>query len=171
MKRIILVILCVVLIFTAVPVSVDFYAKDNASVLSQFPSYVTEKQKEENNLKKRLPKFNNYMINLLPANELNNLKLAVFSSCKTGENYEESNMIGNMFKRGTHYVIGHTNYTYVGPDYVWMVRFMMALDSGNCIYDAMEQADAYLYASGYGSTVGYLNQRHTLGDGSIVLKH
>lgn len=114
---------------------------------------------------------NNYMINLLPANELNNLKLAVFSSCKTGENYEESNMIGNMFKRGTHYVIGHTNYTYVGPDYVWMVRFMMALDSGNCIYDAMEQADAYLYASGYGSTVGYLNQRHTLGDGSIVLKH
>ena len=61
MKRIILVILCVVLIFTAVHVSVDFYAKDNASVLSQFPSYVTEKQKEENNLKKRLPKFDNYM--------------------------------------------------------------------------------------------------------------
>lgn len=111
-----------------------------------------------------------YLIDLMPVNQLKELSLAVFSSCYTGENLGTSNMVGNVYKRGAHYVVAHVGITEVGCDHEWMIQFFTALNDGYCIYDAMELADEYLY-SVHGSEVANLNQRHTLGDGSVVLKH
>lgn len=115
-----------------------------------------------------------YFVDSISSNGLSNLKLAVFSCCQTGENDYDSNMVGSTFKRGAHYVIGHTQITFVGPDYQWMVLFLAAIDDYKSIYDAMEEADNAMYNNpsyGPNSRIGNLNQRHTLGDGSIVLKH
>lgn len=111
-----------------------------------------------------------FMINLMPQNELKGLSLAIFSSCLSGNIYGDANMVGNVYKRGCHYVIAHTNKIESYYNTIWIIQFLTALDNGYCIYDAMEIADEYFYVV-YGGTVKNLNQRHTLGDGSVVLKH
>ena len=113
---------------------------------------------------------NSYYISQIPHNELSGLMLAVFSSCLSGCSDEESNLVGIMYKRGTHLAIAHTNITSIPNDEIWMIQFITALKNGKTIYDSMETADNYLY-SHTSAFYGNLNQRHVLGDTNVVLKH
>lgn len=116
--------------------------------------------------------FSEFYISEFRKNELNTLKLAVFSSCNTGLNSGDSNLTGMVFKRGAHFVISHTIWTSTVWDANWMVSFLSAINDGENIHDAMDIADDFLYSLEPNSSVyGNLNQRHTLGDGSVVLNH
>lgn len=69
------------------------------------------------------------------------LMLAVFSSCLSGCSDEESNLVGIMYKRGTHLAIAHTNITSIPNDEIWMIQFMTALKNGKTIYDSIRNTN------------------------------
>ena len=122
---------------------------------------------------------NRFAISEKPHNDLAQLQLALFASCRTGldEGDTNSNLIGMMCRKGAHFAIASTDivYTYWGS--IWTERFFYHCLEGHTIYDAMCLADDDLYSeqytpSGYEEITaagGNIIQRHTLGDNSLCL--
>ena len=128
-----------------------------------------------------------------PHNDLAQLQLALFASCQTGldetdyyGNSIDSNLVGLMYRKGTHFTIANTDVTYTPWADIWVQRFLNYCKEGETIYEAMCSADDDLYSGLYIDVNEYLDvydyetlfatygnaiQRHTLGDNSLVLYH
>lgn len=98
--------------------------------------------------------------------------VSVFQACLPGGDYGDTNLAGMTYKRGTHFVIAPTVQTIQYRSDTWMLKFLESLNAGATVYTAMNAADQELYQSYdiYGD-YGRYNQRHALGDNSLVLKH
>lgn len=108
------------------------------------------------------------------------LNLAVFASCETGMDdvTNNTNMVGLTYQKGAHFVIAHTDWTLSPDSDVWLQEFLRNCSQGQTIYEAMDNADTYIYEHPdmYDETAGYISygnatQRHVLGDNSLCLYH
>ena len=128
-----------------------------------------------------------------PHNDLAQLQLALLAGCETGldetdygGNSIDSNLVGMMYRKGTHFTIANTDVTYPPWADIWIQRFLNYCKEGETIYEAMCLADDDLYSGLYIDVNEYLDvydyetlfatygnaiQRHTLGDNSLVLYH
>lgn len=107
-------------------------------------------------------------------NELAKLELAVFACCQTGldDTVNNSSMVGVMYEKGTRFVIAWTDIEYSPHNDDWVIQFLGYCAEGQTIYEAMNNADNYLYEH-YTESVNFGNavQRHILGDNSLCLYH
>ena len=118
---------------------------------------------------------NFYHIEQLSQNGLAKVSLVAINACSAGRNDDDvnvrSNMVGMLYKRGTHMVTAHPIPIWTGTLEDWRYQFVYWLSRGYTIYQAMEKADDWIYVNHPIGTYGNLNQRHVLGDTSITLKH
>ena len=105
-----------------------------------------------------------------PHNALSKLDLVVFSSCGTGldDSSNNTNLVGLTYQRGARFVIAHTDLLAMPDSDVWLQQFLINCSNGQTVYEAMDNADTYMYDT-YGSSISFGNavQRHVLGDNSL----
>lgn len=116
----------------------------------------------------------NYGSNLLEENALAQQQLNIIQSCLTGCNYGNANLVGEMYRMGSHNIISNTcvTNTYMSsqasPDYQWLQSFIMNLGVSRNIGYAKSQADDLIYDWFFGDDCT-VTQRHDLGDESVYL--
>lgn len=119
-------------------------------------------------------------INQKTHNELAMLELAVFSACETGldDTTNDTNMVGLTYQKGAHFVIAQSDVLHDSLANDWLQKFLDNCSNGQTVYEAMDNADAYMYglsnlsddpiqSDSFGNTI----QRHVLGDNSLCFHH
>ncbi len=111
---------------------------------------------------------NTIAISRKPHNDFAKMKLAIFACCMAGldDSENNSNLVGMMYRKGTHFVSAHTDLQYSPVNDEWLQKVLYYCGQGKTIYEAMTYADSYVYSL-YGGSVGNTNQRHLLGDSSL----